>query len=183
MYLKSVLSFASFAALAVGASIDDLLRDLQDIQSEVIDLDTAINAFPNVPTAADLVSAVNIHSTALSAGTMMNITTADIQTITAPVSETEGTQIVNAINSLKSPVDTVLTSIVNKKCAFTLFTGLIPGIPALNPVRVDFVQLNSSASALGDALISLVPTDLHDAVPATRTEILNNFAVAIAAFT
>ncbi|KAJ3559873.1 hypothetical protein NP233_g11155 [Leucocoprinus birnbaumii] len=180
MHLKSVLSFASFAALALGARVDDLLRDLQDIQSEVIDLDTAINAFPNVPTVADLVSAVNIHSTALSAGTMMNTTTADIQ---HPSRRPAGHKLSMPLNNLKSPVDTVLTSVINKKSAFTLFTGLIPGIPALNPVRVDLVQLNSSASALGDALISLVPTDLQDAVSTTRTEILNNFAVAIAAFT
>jgi hypothetical protein len=47
MQLKSLLYLASAVAIALCATVDDVLADLANVQTQVTALDNAVNAFPD----------------------------------------------------------------------------------------------------------------------------------------
>jgi hypothetical protein len=58
MQLKALVYLASTLALAFTADVDDVLSDLNLIQTEVTTLNTTINAFPTLGAITSLGSAL-----------------------------------------------------------------------------------------------------------------------------
>ncbi|KAF5350639.1 hypothetical protein D9756_008485 [Leucocoprinus leucothites] len=200
MQFKSLFYFTSFATLALSSSVDDVLRDLALIKTASDNLNTAITAFPTIPLITSLGAALvgfnlylafsgvvayrsqAIHSTAVSTVTTLNATAGDAQTVPIPISVEDGTRVLDAIDGMKSSVEAALVALTGKRNSFLGFLNFIPGLANLNPVRQDLINLNSSTVTLGNILFSMAPTELQPRASATRSEIFNAFATAIAAF-
>ncbi|KAF5349121.1 hypothetical protein D9756_009496 [Leucocoprinus leucothites] len=176
MQLKSLVFLASALATAWGATVADVLADLNTVKSRVTTLDNAINGFPN--SGGTLTQALAIHTDATNTQTAVDDTTADANTVPTPVSESDGQSILNSITSIEPVIENALSAIVTKKAAFDALP--VGGIPAL--VAQDLSNLSASTSALENALISKAPADLVSQANAVKGRIDAAFATAIAAY-
>ncbi|KAJ3559875.1 hypothetical protein NP233_g11158 [Leucocoprinus birnbaumii] len=179
MQLKPFLFLTSLTTVVLSSSIPDIVRDLGIIATYAGELNTAISSVVLVPGFGTMLS---IHSSAVSAVTMLNATAADAQTVATPVSVDDGNLVLNAVNGMKSTVESALTAVVAKKTSFGSFFAVIPGAAALNPVRQDLIALNTSTVLLGNILVSIAPPQLQAQSSATLTELTSAFATAISAY-
>ncbi|KAJ3567598.1 hypothetical protein NP233_g6262 [Leucocoprinus birnbaumii] len=160
MQLKPFLFLTSLTTVVLSSSIPDIVRDLGIIATYAGELNTAISSVVLVPGFGTMLS---IHSSAVSAVTMLNATAADVQTVATPVSVDDGNLVLNAVNGMKSTVESALTAVVAKKTS-------------------DLIALNTSTVLLGNTLVSIAPPQLQAQSSATLTELTSAFATAISAY-
>ncbi|KAJ3570981.1 hypothetical protein NP233_g4047 [Leucocoprinus birnbaumii] len=175
MQFKSVL-FASLFAFAYASTIQDVLNDLVTLKSTLVTLDNAINSFPD--SGGSLADALAINDDAGAVRDAIDATTPDAVNVDLPVSVDDANSVLAAIQDLQTNIDSALTGIVAKKPAFDALP--VGGVSAL--VAQDLNDLNTSNSALEDALIAATPPEVLDAAEQTRSEIDAAFATAIAAY-
>ncbi|KAF8157220.1 hypothetical protein B0H34DRAFT_491758 [Crassisporium funariophilum] len=158
---------ATLAAISLAATVTDVENDIKNISSQTTTLDNAITAFP--ATGGSLLNALAIHSDAVSLGSAIDKGTTDVkvcaeylfsdliikyqQAVPPPISEADGTTILNAVTAFEPTILDALNQIVVKKPAFQALP--IGGIPAL--VKQDLINLSASTSAFEAALIAAAP--------------------------
>ncbi|KXN93148.1 hypothetical protein AN958_00072 [Leucoagaricus sp. SymC.cos] len=98
--------------------------------------------------------------------------------VDTPVSVDDANDILAAIQDLQTNINSALTNVVAKKPAFDALP--VGGVSDL--VRQDLSDLNTSNTALEDALITNTPAEVLDEAQETRDEIDAAFADAIAAY-
>ncbi|KAJ3564078.1 hypothetical protein NP233_g8529 [Leucocoprinus birnbaumii] len=182
MQLRSLFYFSSLATVALGATIQDVVGNIGDIQTQATTLNNAITGFPIIPSITNLGTIVSIISTTGNAIITLETATTNAQSVPTPVSVADATLVLNAINSCKGPVEAALAALVKKKSAFQALLNLIPGTSSFNPIRQGLIILNFNVMALGNLLVSMAPTELQAQAVGNRTEIFNAFTTTIAAF-
>ncbi|PPQ68740.1 hypothetical protein CVT24_007567 [Panaeolus cyanescens] len=166
--LSSVL-----AALATTPA--QVLSDIQGITSQTQTLDTNIKAI----TTTNIVGALAVHTAAGNLVTSINTATSDSNAVTPkPVSEADGTSILNAVKTLQPIIITTLNDLIAKKA--TIAAIPITGLEAL--VLQDLQSLNTATSAFETSLLASAPSDIKTAAAPVVSAINAALSSAITAF-
>ncbi|KAJ7624910.1 hydrophobic surface binding protein [Roridomyces roridus] len=171
-FFAASLVLASFAT-PTKRTVAQVEADIATITTQVNSLNSSINAFP----ASGLVGALGINTASGNLNTAVQQGTTD-GTTPQPVSEADGTTILNSVQAVQPTILQALTAIATKKAAFAALP--IAGIPAL--VLQDLQALNTSTVAFAASLIAAAPADLKAKATAIESAIVSAFATAIAAY-
>ncbi|KAF7967642.1 hypothetical protein HWV62_45346 [Athelia sp. TMB] len=167
--------FVSTSALTIGKrDVAALQSQIATISTDITNLDTAIDAYPN--SGGSLSAGLAINTLATTLVTALNTGTTDAQAIAGPVDEADGEAIIASIQAVVPTIEDALTNIVLKKPSFT---ALIVG-DAL--VLQDLQKLNASTVAFENSLVAIAPADLQSKATAIIASLATAFATAIAAY-
>ncbi|KAJ7578979.1 hydrophobic surface binding protein [Mycena floridula] len=166
---------AAILALAtpLKRTVAQVESDLNNIHTQVSNLDTALTGFP----ASGLAGALGVHTDATNLNTAVQSATTDT-TATATFSEADGNTILGLVNTITPIISDVLNQLVAKKASFQALP--LGGVPAL--VLQDLKNLNGSTILFANALIARAPADLVSASNQIKSSLLSAFATAIAAY-
>jgi hypothetical protein len=176
--MKFQTTFAVLASLVVvtfASTIAEVEADVQTIATQTTTLNNAITSFT---TTSGLLAALDIHSDAVNLVTAINQGTSDVTGAPQPFSETDGGNILTAVQAFEPTILSALSGIVAKKPDFEALP--LGGVPAL--VLQDLINLNASTVSFGSALIVAAPADLVATATAIKAAVVAAFATAIAAY-
>jgi hypothetical protein len=143
----------------------------QKIGPQVQTLDNDVKGFP----ASGLAGALSIDNDSQTLVTIVNDATIDTQNA-GSFSESDATSVIQAANNLLSPLLGTLSTIKDQTAAWAAF----PGGEAL--VLTDLQSLNGSFFHFTSALIEAAPSDLLPVATSIKTQIVQGFTSAIAAY-
>ncbi|KAJ7578981.1 hydrophobic surface binding protein [Mycena floridula] len=150
--------------------------DLDNMTTQVSNLDTAITGFP----ASGLAGALTIHTDIGNLNTAIQQATTDTMA-TPPFSEADGNLILTKEKKFLSILVDVMNQLVSKKTSFQGQKALpLGGVPAL--VLQDLQSLSPNVCALEKAIIAKLPADLVAEMNVIKNSVSSSFATAIAAY-
>ncbi|KAF9041551.1 hydrophobic surface binding protein A-domain-containing protein [Panaeolus papilionaceus] len=177
MKLSAAFVVLSSALVAIATTPATILSDIQGITTQTQTLDTSIKAI----TTTNIAGALAVHTAAGNLVTSINSATADsnLQAVTPkPVSEADGTSILNAVKALQPVITTTLSDLVAKNA--TIAAIPITGLSAL--VLQLLKNLNTATGAFETSLLASAPSDIQTAAAPVISAINSAMSSAIDAF-
>ncbi|KAF8075963.1 hydrophobic surface binding protein A-domain-containing protein [Lyophyllum atratum] len=174
MNISSTFPSASLGRSGSAATVNDVKADLATISSQLRAVHGLVDAFPT--TGGSLILALAIHAEAVNLGSTIDRGTAHVKAVPLPISDADGRALLASVKTLEPAIANALRSLVAKKATALSITGVI------NILRQDLANLNSSATALENAMIMAAPANLVPEASALKKKVDAEFASAVAAY-
>ncbi|KAI9702656.1 MAG: hypothetical protein M1820_006162 [Bogoriella megaspora] len=173
MYIKLAL-FALLGSAFAGSvitkrDVQTILTALNNVNSAAGRLDTAVKAFDG--SSGAVTTLTNDNAAVLSA---INTGTTNVQA-TTPISDNDALTVASTTQTLINTLNTTIDDLIAKKATLDR-VGQSP------TVLSDLRQQNTASTALGDAIVSKVPSDLSSIAQSLTAQISQNFQNGITAF-
>ncbi|KAJ7935182.1 hydrophobic surface binding protein [Mycena leptocephala] len=152
-FLVSLLLLTASLGTPLKRTVAQIEADIASITTQVTTLHSAVQAFP----ATGLAGALGIHTAAMTLETTVKQAAADINVATGPLSEADGSTILNSIVALEPTMLDALQQLIAKHLDFVALP--VERFAAL--IRQDLVVCATSEEALAQALFAVLPADLH----------------------
>ncbi|KAG6810822.1 hypothetical protein H0H92_010180 [Tricholoma furcatifolium] len=178
MRFSSLFVLASVAISSYAATVAEVESDIATISTQLTTLDNDINNVDTSTTTTTLEGALTVHDDAVTLGNTVDSTTADVESVPLPISDSDGQTILADLQALQPTIDNALSQIV----------VLLPALEQVNLenlaglVQEDLANLNTSTFNLAAALIAAAPSSILTAAETLQSQLLASFATAINAY-
>ncbi|KAF9038011.1 hydrophobic surface binding protein A-domain-containing protein [Panaeolus papilionaceus] len=163
---SALLVIFSCALSILATTPGQVITDIGQIITLIEELDTAIKGL----SSTNISGVLTVHTDAVSLATTISTATSDTSTVTPnPVSETDGSSILNAFQRLESALITCLNDIISKKG--TVSAMPITGLVAL--ILQDLKNLQAATIAFENALLAVAPSDVRSELAFTIFPAIN----------
>ncbi|KAF9041660.1 hydrophobic surface binding protein A-domain-containing protein [Panaeolus papilionaceus] len=184
MKLSSVFVILPSVIAALATTPAQIVSDIQTITAQTQALDIKINAITTSNTTNDLASirfshALAVHNSAVELVKTVNGATTDAKDVTPnPISEADGTSVLNAIKTLQPVITTTLNDLVAKRA--TIAASPISGLIGL--VLQDLKNLNTATGQFETGFLGIAPAAIKLAAAPYLNAINNAFTAPLRAF-